>query len=563
MKNIYSITTTRRKRKHGFQLPLSIPQVFAAICYLLTTITHYILILIFYIGISKYICLGISVVCTFIVMLFWYLVSTTNPEMIGNEIPSSLICGRKQPRSTRYCPECRKTIFEIDHHCSFLNTCIGTKNYLSFIGLIVMTSCQSIFHMLICIFLITISYHEDIIDNNMHSEIIGFYIILGIQSLISFAMAMGSLILLGFHIYLYFIAQVGTYDWVLLRRQGKFQELSRYRLESRSNSNGSIQQQSTNYERTTDSRKFELKRQAMREEYEQKLLEARNHRNQGNTNTNHHPPGTDTGVHKPKHNHPGHLSSHYGIQSQHSSNLLSIPSHSHDYDSLDDIEHQLYTTTTTINHHHSHHSHNSTHNNSHNNSHTNKQLLPLYHRTSSHNLSSSSLHHSFHSVLSYHSHHSHHSNTSIHDEQETNTIGMNGLGGGGEGRGGREGGKGMPLDNIQHISSSTVASSSHDQPSPNPHTTSSTTTTTATTSIPSQNDLIDTRIDMINRLKPLPHTTLPSVATGIVLIPVPTITTTATTATTAAVTTIGSNINRLVLMKTAPSVTIYPLDDDS
>lgn len=73
----------------------------------------------------------------------------------------------------------------------------------------------------------------------MHHQPIAFYAIVSLQAIVSvilshatndiltlynyeqcsLILATGCMILLGFHIYLYFIAKLGTYDWVLSRRK--------------------------------------------------------------------------------------------------------------------------------------------------------------------------------------------------------------------------------------------------------------------------------------------------------------------------------------------------------
>jgi hypothetical protein len=39
--------------------------------------------------------------------------------------------------SSKHCSVCDRCCFEFDHHCIFLNNCIGTKNYRQFVALLV------------------------------------------------------------------------------------------------------------------------------------------------------------------------------------------------------------------------------------------------------------------------------------------------------------------------------------------------------------------------------------------------------------------------------------------
>ncbi|EGZ16818.1 hypothetical protein PHYSODRAFT_544632, partial [Phytophthora sojae] len=47
------------------------------------------------------------------------------------------VCGRMAlTYDTRHCGRCNKCIPGYDHHCIYLNTCIGTRNYPLFVGLL-------------------------------------------------------------------------------------------------------------------------------------------------------------------------------------------------------------------------------------------------------------------------------------------------------------------------------------------------------------------------------------------------------------------------------------------
>ena len=42
-----------------------------------------------------------------------------------------------QRHRTKHCGRCNKCVHDFDHHCVFLNTCIGGRNYVSFVSLLV------------------------------------------------------------------------------------------------------------------------------------------------------------------------------------------------------------------------------------------------------------------------------------------------------------------------------------------------------------------------------------------------------------------------------------------
>lgn len=70
------------------------------------------------------------------------------------------LCEEVRVKGTKHCYSCRKCVDGFDHHCPFLNTCIGSKNYALFIGFssaMEMGCClQVLFH---CCFQVTFSNH--------------------------------------------------------------------------------------------------------------------------------------------------------------------------------------------------------------------------------------------------------------------------------------------------------------------------------------------------------------------------------------------------------------------
>jgi len=43
-----------------------------------------------------------------------------------------MLCLLQQPLRARHCEECRRCIHKFDHHCPWLDTCIGEKNHRFF-----------------------------------------------------------------------------------------------------------------------------------------------------------------------------------------------------------------------------------------------------------------------------------------------------------------------------------------------------------------------------------------------------------------------------------------------
>lgn len=52
--------------------------------------------------------------------------SSSGNQVIGNKYCK--ICGIYRPKGVKHCYECNNCILGFDHHCSFVNNCIGRRN---------------------------------------------------------------------------------------------------------------------------------------------------------------------------------------------------------------------------------------------------------------------------------------------------------------------------------------------------------------------------------------------------------------------------------------------------
>jgi hypothetical protein len=92
----------------------------------------------------------------------WYAVETIDPIEINGQTTKSLICFKQSKVQTRYCPNCRKSVEGLDHHCVWLNTCIGSKNYVPFLGLIVNGFLQMAWQVLVIVLYLTLWCDDDL-----------------------------------------------------------------------------------------------------------------------------------------------------------------------------------------------------------------------------------------------------------------------------------------------------------------------------------------------------------------------------------------------------------------
>jgi Ca2+/Na+ antiporter len=125
----------------------------------------------------------------------------------------------KGPRweKTRYCAVCRKNVPGLDHHCSWLQTCVGQSNYAQFFTIAVCGAIQFSIQLIfcsICIIWVQLPFEE---TETIRSIVI---VLLAVCVLISVPCTIMYFVLLCFHISLYFHGY-GTYEWMLRRRRKK------------------------------------------------------------------------------------------------------------------------------------------------------------------------------------------------------------------------------------------------------------------------------------------------------------------------------------------------------
>jgi hypothetical protein len=174
-------------------------------------------------------------------IISWYAVETIDPiEVIDQKKPPSLPCFDSSKIQTRYCGSCRKSVEGLDHHCVWLNTCIGSKNYRQFLSLVIFGFLQMSLQTVVIGLYLTVWFKNDLkswcvhfllsqfvsdlsvfriafhrVTAYLYSEI--YFIILSILCLLSIIVSIMFGVLMVFHLYLLFWARMGTYEWLLLR----------------------------------------------------------------------------------------------------------------------------------------------------------------------------------------------------------------------------------------------------------------------------------------------------------------------------------------------------------
>lgn len=121
---------------------------------------------------------------------------------------------------TRYCALCRKAVPGLDHHCTWLQTCVGQANYAQFFTVAVTGTVQFVVQVVFGV--AGLLWLELWLEDASWASAPEVYSVLEAflvaSTLLSVPCMFMYFVLLGFHVYLMFLGY-GTYEWMLRRRK--------------------------------------------------------------------------------------------------------------------------------------------------------------------------------------------------------------------------------------------------------------------------------------------------------------------------------------------------------
>mmetsp|Transcript_5496 Transcript_5496/g.7554 ORF Transcript_5496/g.7554 Transcript_5496/m.7554 type:complete len:298 (+) Transcript_5496:109-1002(+) len=206
------------RRNNGFQEPHSTDQI-------ASSIVHPIVVVLYYISISFVLPFGefwwayiFVAILACVVVSCWYKLESEDPASLRKGIGLGRLNRGRRWSKERYCGSCRKTIPGLDHHCTWLNTCVGVRNYPYFFALAISGAVHLGIQVVVglCAVAVWVERNGQLKKAAIKafSSLLSYQIVSALHLVLAFICFVALASLLAFHTYLICLNKT-TYDWVL------------------------------------------------------------------------------------------------------------------------------------------------------------------------------------------------------------------------------------------------------------------------------------------------------------------------------------------------------------
>ncbi|KAK8810460.1 hypothetical protein WA158_007035 [Blastocystis sp. Blastoise] len=236
--------------RNGFQRPFEVMQIYSWVLTVVLIMCSLFILAPLLDTPFQYIFFVLSVLSSVTVITLCIVTTITDPkdpsiEKDNRELPCyCYLCNAHIPKTTKHCRKCQKCIENFDHHCLWLNNCIGKSNYSLFISLLVACSIMLLINCLASIYLVIIFIiNPSLADSTLFANYISislpyyvYMIILAVILIINIIPLGYILQLLFFHIRLIYLHET-TYSFLIKKeRKNKLKKtqmkLEKYNKES-------------------------------------------------------------------------------------------------------------------------------------------------------------------------------------------------------------------------------------------------------------------------------------------------------------------------------------------
>ncbi|XP_014370195.2 probable palmitoyltransferase ZDHHC11B [Papilio machaon] len=256
-------TQRSQRRIHGLQLPLNYQQIIAWIVFIISTLINFVILVQIQFYVLKVISL-LTFTTLYVVFIFSYIFAifldpaeedlrkreiNDVPEFDRSIHAHVIENGRchlcniyTSNKKTKHCGICNKCVYNFDHHCHWMNSCIGQRNYSAFIVCVITITLAALLTVCLCLTDIILFFiYPPLLSSEAQSYInctvynmdpimpycmnsILFLTFSTIHLVASVALACPLLHLLFFHIYISILG-VSTYEYIMTTNNVKYQRV--------------------------------------------------------------------------------------------------------------------------------------------------------------------------------------------------------------------------------------------------------------------------------------------------------------------------------------------------